>query len=57
LMNNPPELHRIALKSKKRMALDLFSIDYLRKEGLRREPFGSLKALSSIEGPSRTLKP
>jgi hypothetical protein len=32
-MNNPPELHKMALKSKKRMALDLFSIDYLRKEG------------------------
>jgi len=26
LMNNPPELQRIALKSKKRMALNLFSI-------------------------------
>jgi hypothetical protein len=33
LMNNPPELHRMALKSKERIALDLFSINYLRKEG------------------------
>jgi hypothetical protein len=29
LMNNPPELHKMALKSKKRMALDLFSMVYL----------------------------
>jgi hypothetical protein len=32
LMNNPPELQRMALRSRKRMALDLFSIDDLRRE-------------------------
>jgi hypothetical protein len=33
LIINPPELHKIALKSKKRMALDLFSIVYFQKKG------------------------